>query len=309
MTLRLGLGLPQTGKYDMSRDVTAAARAAEEIGYDSVWVLERLMRPEEPVDDMYLVPGLPWADYFRAVADPLVTMSLAAAVTERVKIGSAVLVGSFHQPFLLARALGSLDAASGGRVIAGFGTGWSRDEYRAAGADHAERGAALDELLDVCEAVWGPDPVPAYEGRSTGFTASAVGPKPAGRIPVLLAGSAERAQRRLVRRADGWLPSMVTNEQVAAGRARLAELAAEHGRDASGLSTTVRASVQLSEKPVDGARKTYQGSVEQIVEDLLGAAAAGADEVLLDTQLPSRDVDELIEKGRALHKAARDAGV
>ncbi|GAA2103382.1 LLM class F420-dependent oxidoreductase [Streptomyces albiaxialis] len=308
MTLRLGLGLPQTGTYDMSRDVTAAARAAEESGYDSVWVLERLMRPEEPLDDMYLIPGARWADYFRSVADPLVTLSLAAAVTERVKLGSAVLVGTLHPPFLLARALGSLDAASGGRVIAGFGTGWSRDEYRAAGADHAGRGAALDELLDVCEAVWGPDPVPAYEGRNTRFPVSAVGPKPAARIPVLLAAGNERAQRRLVRRADGWLPSMVTNEQVAAGRARLAELAAEQGRDPSELSVTVRASVQLSEKPVDGARKTYQGSAEQIVEDLRGAAA-GADEVLLDTQLTSRDVDELIEKGRLLVKAARDAGV
>ncbi|NGO66988.1 TIGR03619 family F420-dependent LLM class oxidoreductase [Streptomyces boncukensis] len=309
MALRLGMGLPQTGSYDTARDVTAAARAAEEIGYDSVWVLDRLMRPEEPLDDMYLIPGLPWAEYFRSVADPLVTLAQAAAVTERVRLGSAVLVAPLRSPFLLARALASLDAASGGRVVAGFGTGWSRDEYRAAGADHAARGAALDEVLDVCAAVWGPDPVPAYEGERTRFTPSAVGPKPAGRIPVLLAGHADRALRRMARRADGWVPSFVTVEQVTAVRARLAALAAEAGRDPAALTTTVRASVELTDKPRDGERMPYQGSVEQIVEDLAAFARAGVDEVLLDTQLTAGSAGELVEQARVLHTAARDAGL
>lgn len=308
MALRLGLGLPQTGTYDLATDVTGVARAAEELGYDSVWVLERIMRPEQPVDDMYLVPGLKWSEYFRSVADPLVTLSLAAAVTERVRLGSAVLVGPLRSPFLLARALGSLDAASGGRVVAGLGTGWSRDEYAAAGVDYATRGAALDELLDVCATVWDPDPV-AYEGERTRFTPSAVGPKPAARIPVLLAAGNDRALRRLVRRADGWLPSFISNEQVAETRARIAELAREAGRDPAEISTTVRASVRVTDRPVEGRRDPYQGTVEQIVEDLAGAARAGADEVLLDNQLGCRDAKELIESARELREAATEAGV
>lgn len=309
MALRLGLGLPQTPGYDLTSDVTAVARAAEEIGYDSVWVLERLMRPEQPVDDMYLVPGLRWADSFRAVADPLVTLSMAAAVTERVRLGTAVLVGPLHQPFLLARALGSLDAMSGGRLIAGLGTGWSRDEYAAAGVDHAGRGAALDELLDVCERVWGPDPAPAYEGKHTRFNPAAIGPKPAGRIPVLLAGGNDRAWRRLARRADGWVVSKAGNERVAAGRRRIAELAAEYGREHHRFTVAVRTAVRLTEKPVGGDRMPYTGSVEQIVEDLRGAVAAGADEVLLDSQSGSHGADEMIEKAKVLLDAARDAGL
>ncbi|MDJ1132412.1 LLM class F420-dependent oxidoreductase [Streptomyces iconiensis] len=309
MALRLGLGLPQTGTYDLSTDVTAAARAAEELGYDSVWVLERVMRPEQPLDDMYLIPGQPWAQYFSSVADPLVTLSLAAAVTERVTLGSAVLIGPLHQPFLLARALGSLDAASGGRVVAGFGTGWSRDEFAAANVDYKSRGAALDELLDVCAAVWGENPA-AYEGKRTRFTPSDIGPKPvAGRIPVLLAGSNDKALRRLVRRADGWVPSGGGGaEQVAAGRARIAELAAEEGRDPAELSTTLRAFLDITDKSLDN-RRPFQGSVEQIVEDLADTAKAGADEVLLDTQLLCRDVQELIERARALRETATEAGV
>lgn len=308
MALRLGLGLPQTGTYDLSTDVTAVARAAEEAGYDSVWVLERIMRPEQPVDDMYLIPGQRWSEYFRSVSDPLVTLSLAAAVTERVRLGSAVLVGPLHQPFLLARALGSLDAASGGRVVAGLGTGWSRDEFAAAGVDYASRGAALDELLDVCAAVWGADPA-AYEGERTRFTPSAVGPKPACCIPVLLAGGTDRALRRLVRRADGWLPSLVANDQLVATRARIAELAREHGRDPADLTITLRTFVRVTDRPVDGKRRPYQGSVEQIVDDLASAARAGVDEVLLDNQLTSGDARELIETARLLREAATEAGL
>lgn len=308
MALRLGLGLPQTGAYDLSTDVTAAARAAEELGYDSVWVLERVMRPQQPQDDMYLIPGLPWAEYFSSVADPLVTLSLAAAVTERVKLGSAVLVGPLHQPFLLARALGSLDAASAGRVIAGFGTGWSRDEFEAADVEYTTRGSALDELLDVCAAVWGENPA-SYDGKRTRFTPSDIGPKPAGRIPVLLAGTNDRALRRLVRRADGWVPSGGGGaEQVAAGRKRIAELAAEEGRDPAELSTTLRAFLNITDKPLD-ERTPFQGSVEQIVEDLAETARAGADEVLLDTQLLCGDVQGMIEMARALRETATEAGV
>ncbi|WP_107423161.1 MULTISPECIES: TIGR03619 family F420-dependent LLM class oxidoreductase [Streptomyces] len=308
MALRLGLGLPQTGTYDLTADVTEVARAAEELGYDSVWVLERLMRPEEPLDDMYLVPGMRWADYFRSVADPLVTLSLAAAVTERVRLGTAVLVGPLHQPLLLARALASLDAAGGGRLVAGLGTGWSRDEYAAAGAEHAARGAALDELLDVCAAVWGPDPA-AYEGRRTRFSPSAIGPKPARPIPVLLAGGTDKALRRLVRRADGWLPSMLSNEQIAATRSRIAELAGEAGRDPAELSTTVRAAVQLTDRPVEGRRRPHHGNVEQIVSDLTGAVRAGVQEVLLDAQLTCRDAQELIGTAKVLREAVTEAGL
>ncbi|UNS95913.1 TIGR03619 family F420-dependent LLM class oxidoreductase [Streptomyces tubbatahanensis] len=309
MALRLGLGLPQTGTYDLATDVTAVARAAEEMGYDSVWVLERIMRPERPVDDMYLIPGLEWSAYFRSVADPLVTLSMAAAVTGRVRLGSAVLVGPLRPPFLLARALGSLDAASGGRLVAGLGTGWSRDEYAAAGADYASRGAALDELLDVCAEVWGADPA-SYEGGRTRFTPSAVGPKPAAsHVPVLLAAGNDRALRRLVRRADGWLPSLVSNEQVVATHARIRELAGEVGRDPAELSTTVRAFVRVTDRPVEGRRSPYQGSVEQIVEDLAGAARAGVSEVLLDNQLECRDAQELIESAKELREAVSEAGL
>lgn len=120
------------------------------------------------------------------------TLTPAAAATERAELGTSVLVAPLHGPFQLARTLGTLDAASGGRVVAGFGTGWSLDEYAAAGvAPFEERGRVLDEIIDVCRAVWGPDPV-RYEGRHTRIASSAIGPKPARPIPSCCARTAGR---------------------------------------------------------------------------------------------------------------------
>lgn len=309
MTLRLGLGLPQKKNYDPGRDVTSVARAAEESGFDSLWVFERTLVPEDPVDGMYGVPGRPWSEGFRHVADPLVTLALAAAVTERVRLGSSVLVGPLHQPFQLARTLGSLDAASGGRLVAGLGTGWSRDEYAAAGADFSRRGALLDELLDVCDTVWSEGPS-QYEGARTRLAPSDVGPKPpGGRIPVLLAAGNNRTLERLARRGDGWLPSLTPNDVVARTRAKLRELAERNGRDPDELTVVQRCSVSLTSQPLGADRRRHQGSLEQVVEDLAEGVAAGVDEAILDLQTSAHDVDELLDGARSLQAAVREAGM
>lgn len=309
MTLRLGVGLPQMKHFAPGRDVVAVAGAAEEIGYDSVWVFERTLVPEDPVDGMYGVPGTPWADAYRHCADPLVTLATAGAVTERVRLGSSVLVAPLHAPFELARTLGTLDAATCGRVVAGFGTGWSRDEYAAAGTDFAARGRALDEVLDVCAAVWGADPV-AYEGSRARIVSAEVGPKPAQRtVPVLLAAGGGRALDRLARRADGWLPVGLPHDLLARTWADIRARAERYGRDPGALTLTLRCAVDVTPRPVDGERALHHGSVEQVVEDLAAGAEAGVDEAILELQGTSRDAGELIATARELHAAVRGAGL
>lgn len=229
MPIPLGLGLPQMKQYDLGRDVADVARAAETVGYESLWVFERVLFPEPATQGLYGVSGLAWPDQYRSVADPLVTLTLAAAATDRARLGTSILVAPLHVPFQLARSLASLDAASGGRVIAGLGTGWSLDEYAAASvAPFEERGAVLDELLDVCAAVWGPDPV-SYKGDLTTIAPSEVGPKPARPIPVFLPANSPRATRRLVDRADGWMPVAMGASRLAEQWQRVRDVAAERG--------------------------------------------------------------------------------
>lgn len=310
MTLRLGLGLPQMAQYAPGREVARVARAAERTGFDSLWVFERTLLPQEPLDGLYGVPDVPWPDFARGCADPLVTLTVAGAVTDRVLLGTSVLVSGLHAPFPLARTLATLDAATGGRVVAGLGTGWSRDEYRAAGVtDFAERGAHLDELLDVCAAVWGADPV-AYRGTYTDLAPAEVGPKPARRIPVYLAATGGRALERVARRADGWLPSHLTGDQIAAMMKKLIELAERHGRSAAELDVSLRVGVGLTPAPLpERDRPPYSGSLDQIVEDLARAAEAGAREVLLDLQAGCADGDELADRAAQLHDRIRAAGL
>lgn len=150
MATRLGLSLPQMKQYDIGRDIPAVARAAEEIGYESLWVFERILFPEPARQGLYGVPGLPWPDQYRSVADPLVSLTLAAAVTERARLGTSVLVAPLHVPFQLARALATLDAASGGRVVAGIGTGWSHDEYAAAAVAPFEKRGQVWTSCSTC---------------------------------------------------------------------------------------------------------------------------------------------------------------
>ncbi|WP_432105463.1 LLM class F420-dependent oxidoreductase [Streptomyces sp. bgisy091] len=309
MPTALGLGLPQAHQYDIGRDVPLVARAAEAAGYDSLWVYERILFPQPATQGLYGVPGRPWPDNYRGVADPLITLTLAAAATERVQLGTSVLVAPLHVPFQLARSLASLDAASGGRVIAGLGTGWSLDEYAAASvAPFEQRGAVLDELLDVCAAVWGPDPV-SYKGRLTTIAPSEVGPKPARPIPVYLPASSPRATRRLVDRADGWMPVAMGPAQLSQQWQRVQEAAAERGRERP-LGVWARANARCTAEPLPGAdRKPFHGDAAQIVEDLAAHAATGVPGILLDLQATLRDATELADVAAEVYEGARAAGV
>ncbi|MER6984004.1 LLM class F420-dependent oxidoreductase [Streptomyces carpinensis] len=309
MAIRLGLGLPQNRQYDLGKDVPDVARAAEDIGYDSLWVYERALFPEPATQGLYGIEGLPWPESYRHVADPLVTLTLAAAATERVRLGSSVLVAPLHVPFQLAKALASLDAASGGRVIAGFGTGWSLDEYAASGIRPIkERGRVLDEVIDVCRAVWGPDPV-RHHGRITEIDSAAVGPKPARPIPILLAASTRKARERLVEHADGWLPTGMGVEQLADQWAALQDLAAERGRQQP-IQTVLRANARYSAKAHEGTdRRPFHGSTDQIVEDLLAHAQIGLEEIMVDLQSSVRDAQELKDVAAKVYEKARAAGV
>ncbi|MDF3147818.1 MULTISPECIES: LLM class F420-dependent oxidoreductase [unclassified Streptomyces] len=309
MATRLGLALPQNRQYDLGRDVPDVARAAEAVGYESLWVYERALFPEPATQGLYGIEGLPWPDDYRGVADPLVTLTLAASATERARLGTSVLVAPLHVPFQLAKSLATLDAASGGRVVAGLGTGWSHDEYAAASVrPFEERGQVLDEVIEVCRAVWGPDPV-SYDGRITKIAPAVVGPKPARPLPILLAAATRKAQRRLVDHADGWMPVAMSAESLATQWQELQDLAAERGRTEP-IQTVVRTNARYSAQGYEGSdRQPFHGSVDQIVEDLAAYAEVGLDEIFVDLQSTVRDAQELKDVAAEVYEKARAAGI
>jgi alkanesulfonate monooxygenase SsuD/methylene tetrahydromethanopterin reductase-like flavin-dependent oxidoreductase (luciferase family) len=130
-----------------------------------LWTYERLPFPVTPAE-RYAGTNAPWPEHSRQAADPLAVLTAAAVATEKVRLGTSVLVAALHTPVQLAKALATVDQISGGRVIAGMSSGWSTDELQATGATRADRGRFLDETLDVFDAVWGPDPV-TFRGPPT----------------------------------------------------------------------------------------------------------------------------------------------
>ncbi|WP_309238301.1 TIGR03619 family F420-dependent LLM class oxidoreductase [Actinoplanes aureus] len=305
------MSLPQFQHYTPGKDVVTAAKALEEIGFDSLWTFERVLVPEDQSGPhgLYGVPDLPWPDAYRGVTDPLTTLAMAAAVTERVELGTGVLVVPLHLPLRLAKQLATLDAASGGRVIAGLGSGWSPDEFAAsAPVPLSERGRAMDDFLDIAAEVWGPNPV-RFKTRRYEAAAADVGPKPARRIPVLLAGSTERALARVARRADGWLPTAVPPAGVGATLRRLRELAEEAGRDPRAISCTAQIVTGDLTESREQPRAPYTGSVAQLVEDVAALVEVGVEHVYVTLPAAVRDVDELIDRAAELHERVRAAGL
>jgi probable F420-dependent oxidoreductase len=294
--VRLGLRLPQRLGVDLQHDVVEAAKTAEAAGYASVWTYERLLFPEKPAEP-YAPPSMQWPENQRQAADPLAVLTAAAVVTERVRLGTAVLVAALHTPVQLAKALATVDQISGGRVIAGMGTGWSTDELQATGATRADRGRFLDETLDVFDAVWGPDPVTFRSPRVVIDNASVL-PKPASKIPVLLAGggsnlgrsTSSKVLQRIAARADGWLPVLAAPgkdgaAELRASWDRIRKMASGYGRDTSRMEMVVVGNVTFTDRPAGPDRSAFVGTLDQVMDDVRTAAEAGAAELIVDLNL------------------------
>lgn len=293
--MRIGFGLPAHAGADLSRDVTAMAVAAEAAGTASLWVYERVLWPHTPSTGMYGIPGLPWDPTYRSTADPLTLLALAAAVTDRVRLGTSVLIAPLRPPLHLARALATLQQVTAGRVIAGFGTGWSPDEYAAAGAGFASRGTALDEVIAACRALWAPGPV-SFRGDRVDIDNAEVLPRPEPTVPIMLGGGlTTRALNRVADVADGWLPTASTGPGIRDAWSRIRDRAAARGRDADALELIPRANVILSGAASGTDRQPFSGTWDQVLDDLATLPAAGADEVVVDFFQSARSGSEQID--------------
>jgi len=187
----VGIHLPQFGRAASPDAITRAARAAEALGFADVWVSDHVAIPAaQDYPSPYLY-------------DPLLTLTWAAAATERVGLGTSVLVVPQHNALALANSLASLDALSGGRLTVGAGVGWSAAEFAALGQSFGDRGRRMDEMLDALRACWGPDPV-TFDGEFVHLDAMKVQPKPAHSIPIWIGGSSEPAYVRAAARGDGF---------------------------------------------------------------------------------------------------------
>lgn len=291
--MNVGIVLPVEGPAATPRAVVDVARLAETRGFHSVWATDRVLMPRTPPT------GYPYAQARAAVAfdperrwlEPLTTLSFAAAVTERVLLGTNVLVLPYRQPFVLAQEVASLDCLSDGRVLLGVGVGWMREEFHALGVDPALRGRQTDDWIALLRELW--------TGRHAFVLPASAGRE--GAPPVLVGGNSDAAFRRVARLGDGWLGVDLGPEETHAATEAIVAHARAHGRGRDDLTLSMR-------RRVDGADGA---SVRDLIDTLVGQipayAAAGVDLLVVDL-LTTPDMLESLE-GLAASLATAGHGV
>jgi probable F420-dependent oxidoreductase len=203
------------------QEFLAAVQTAEALGYDSVWVGDHVL----------------WPAFW---PEPLVLLSAAAAVTERIDLGTGVLLAALRRAAPLAKQTATLQWLSGGRFRLGVGAGGEyAPEFEASGVPLGRRGRRLDETLEAVRALWSGEPVTM---RNEALVADGVVldvvPEPA--IPLWVGGRSEAAQHRAARFGDAWMPFVISPERFSEGWARVREAAERRGRDPDAIVPAVQ---------------------------------------------------------------------
>lgn len=240
----LGFGLltaqsrPGETTWDRAYDETVrVAVDAERLGFDSVWTSEHHF-----VDDGYM-PSL------------AVVSAAIAAATSRIEIGTGVVLAPLHHPIRLAEDAATVSLLSEGRFALGVGLGWSEVEFSALGVDRTQRGAAMEEILEILSKAFSGEPF-RHSGSVYDFPELAVRPTPTEKIPVLIGGSAEPAVRRAARLADGVFANATRDNFVQQTR-WLVDECERIGRDPGELRV-IHYSVLLPGGSYDDAWSRYQ---------------------------------------------------
>lgn len=221
-----------------------ATVAADELGYESVWLPEHLVftaamsRSPHPGESHPPVP--PETPIFDAFA----YLSFLAGRTERVRLGTHVYNIGLRHPFVAARAVQTLDIVSGGRVEFGVGASWLEEEWIAAELDFASRGRRVDEAIEICRRLW-TEPSVSFHGEHFHFDGVVFEPKPVQRPgpPVIVGGESVAALRRAARLGDGWIGMGHTLESATAQIERLHRELETNGRSLDGFQVCLGGAV------------------------------------------------------------------
>ena len=274
MTVRVGAKLPNSGPLPDAIGIGGMARALEDARFESLWVSDHIVMPAS-IGSRY-----PFAADGRATwpsdtpyIDALIALALAAEATERVRLGTAVLVLPLRNPVVFAKQAASIDVASGGRLEVGVGAGWLREEFDALNAPFERRGARLEEWMQIARACWTGRPA-ARRSEWYELPGDIVClPTPAHEIPFLVGGHSRAALERAGGVGDGWLAQQslpeLAPERLREAAVTMQAAAAAAGRDPGRLRLVLRI--------VESA-----GRADDVARALPELAAAGVDEIIVD---------------------------
>ncbi len=276
--MKLGICAPHYGRPIETERLLAVVRRAEERGLDSVWVTDHVIIP----DGTRLI-------YRDDMLDPLAVLSWLAGVTERVSLGTSVVILPYRSPIPVAKLLASVDVLSGGRLLAGVAIGWVEGEFEALGVPFKERVSRSEEAIELLRTLW-IERHPEIETRRHHLRGVTFSPMPLQkpRPPIYVGGSSEGAFRRVARLGDGWHATSSTPDGFRQGRDAVLRFWKEEKREGDPVWTLrIPITIDGVHRPaVDagllGARHVIRGSVRAVTDELQTFKALGVSHVALE---------------------------
>jgi probable F420-dependent oxidoreductase len=281
--------------------IRTLAQRAEALGFDSVWLADHIVIPQKVSSAYpYAANGASPFDAAHPFFEPLSVLNFLASCTQRVRLGTSVLIIPYREPLHTAKILATLDVLSGGRLIVGAGTGWMEEEFLALGLDtYARRGTVTNEYLQLFKELWTKDK-PEFHGRYAHVSGVGFQPKPAQKPhpPIWIGGHSEAALKRVALLGDGWMPiglippSLLRPDEMSAKVTRLRTLLHEANRPEDAVTISFSSPPVVTKTPAS-PRPLMQGRPEEIAGDMRRYQALGVSN--FNISLPSFDIAKQIE--------------
>ena len=281
--MKFGFIIPHNFGLDDPDDVVNIGTTAEELGFDSVWVNHHILNVG------YIFDRLGSKPYY----DAITVLTWVAAHTERVRLGTTVLVLPYLNPLVLAKTLATLDVMSRGRLDVGVGVGALKPESDALGSVYGTRGRYTDESINIMRELWTSED-PEYDGEFYSFSEVKFSPKPAQKPgpPILVGGISRPALRRAATLGDGWHPLRPSMTELADNIQAIRRIAMEARRDPSEIEVSVRTELDVTDSPSDGEASTMIGTVDQLRSTIEQYEELGVSELVLSVS--TNDVDRIL---------------
>ena len=309
--------MPQAGSQATRENVLHMAQMAESEDLDSLWVFERLLWPIYPQTPYPATPDGSLPEEYQIMMDPLETLTFVAANTNKISLGTSVIDMLFHNPVVLARRFASLDIFSQGRSIAGFGIGWSKDEFQVSNVPFSNKGKRADEYVRVLKKIWAEENV-EFKGQYYSIPQSKIGPKPLQKpyIPTYLGGFSPNTIKRIVENdLNGWLGIVGGIAPLGYAETIIKDFrnqAIKANKNADSFEIILLAYPDLKENSFIASgnntdRPTLTGTIDEIGEDIRKIRDLGVDHIAFGYNFSplGKDIDKMIDLTKQLSRFAK----
>ncbi len=247
--MKFGIMFANVGPFSQPEHLSHLATSAESVGVESLWTVEHVVVPvgysaEYPYSDTGKMPG----PENSPIPDPILPLAFCAAITQKIRLGTGILILPQRHPAYVAKEFATLDNLSRGRAIAGIGIGWLHEEFAALGIPFRERVGRTEESIAAIRSLWKEKPEP-FDGSYYKWAALESNPKPvqAGGVPIVVGGHTAGAARRAARLGDGFFPARGDEARMAELIEVIRKECAEVGRDPAEIEITCGADMRDSD--------------------------------------------------------------